>query len=38
MTELDLPRVTHARQLSHFTQRRLAEVAAALADAEVLAA
>jgi len=38
MVELDLPRVTHARQLSHFTQRRLTEVAATLADVEVMAA
>jgi len=38
MVELELPRVTHARQLSRFTERRLAEVAATLADAQEIAA
>jgi len=38
MVELELPRVTHSRQLSRFTERRLAEVAATLADAQEIAA
>lgn len=38
MVELELPRVTHARQLSRFTERRLAEVAATLGDAQEIAA
>lgn len=38
MVELELPRVTHARQLSRFTERRLADVAATLADAQEIAA